>query len=387
MYLIRWKWFYCFYLLLLSICVSAQQADLYLLGEMDCTDNSYCVSIGIKSDSDIFEIGTSSVFVNYNKDALQFTSYSSTSFNGADLCITDIASAWDVQTFDGTSVAGDFNLTMTLLSNTFSCPSIGDTYQEIGVICFNVLDNTLDPDVNINPSNTQFNSALNNDGSNPINMGMVDISGVNNIQCDIVDVNTYDSNCSSIEITGNQSGVIITGMDDGPITSVQVYTEDLELVYYCVGNCQATETIDLPAGTYLVYARYYNTSWGLICETGETITIEETQGFRMNTSSSRDRSVDISQSRAVAIEDIAEDIAIYPNPASANVFIDFKSYAGQKGLLLIHNNLGQVITADRMEFIPSIPFQVDLSTTDAGLHIVSLQLENGTIVSKKLIIN
>ena len=185
MYLIRWKWFCCCCLLLFSICASAQQVDLSLSGEMDCTENSYCVSIGIKSDSDNFEIGTSSIFVDYNEEAIQFASYTSTSFNGVDKCIADVASAWDIQSFDGTSVLGDFNLTMTLLSSAFSCPSIIDTYQEIGVICFDVLDNTIDPSLIINPLNTQFNTALSNDGTNPIKLGAtVDITGANNLVCD-----------------------------------------------------------------------------------------------------------------------------------------------------------------------------------------------------------
>jgi len=135
------KGFYkvCSFLLLLSIVtiegVFAQTIDLHLAGKQDCR---------------------------YNTSALSYFNYTSTHFDGSDQCIQDVATAWDIQTYDAISAPGYFNVTMTLLTNEFSCPAIQSEAVEIGVICFNVLDDQQSPALKILKNNTGFNSSTPN---------------------------------------------------------------------------------------------------------------------------------------------------------------------------------------------------------------------------------
>lgn len=149
---------------LLSLFVNAQQIDVLLESTVDSAAYTHCVDIQLKSNSSI-RIGTSSVFIEYNENALSFNYYTSNSFDGSALCVASAANAWDPHSFDGVSSPGNFNLTLTLLNKEFSCPAITKTAIELGTICFNVVDEESNPMIKVNLENTQFNSAVSNDGS------------------------------------------------------------------------------------------------------------------------------------------------------------------------------------------------------------------------------
>lgn len=185
------KGFYkvCSFLLLLSIVtiegVFAQTIDLHLAGKQDCSSNTYCVSIQAQTDAGELTIGTSSIFLQYNTSALSYFNYTSTHFDGSDQCIQDVATAWDIQTYDAISAPGYFNVTMTLLTNEFSCPAIQSEAVEIGVICFNVLDDQQSPALKILKNNTGFNSSTPNTGEKLIEIGEVNqITDNKVLQCE-----------------------------------------------------------------------------------------------------------------------------------------------------------------------------------------------------------
>jgi len=102
------------------VSTTAQEIDLILDGQLDCATQNYCVSIQLQSTDQELSIGTSSIFLKYNTAALSFLEYTSKQFDGSSQCIQDVASAWDIQTYDAKSAPGFFNLTMTLVSNDFS---------------------------------------------------------------------------------------------------------------------------------------------------------------------------------------------------------------------------------------------------------------------------
>mgnify|MGYP001803495807 CR=1 FL=1 len=95
---------------------------------LDCQNGQYAATMQIQAaNTTVFRLGTSSILVSYNAAALQFASYSSLRFNGGDLCVVGAAPAWEEHAFDGTSVAGTFNMTMVLNSEMFSCPDVTDS--------------------------------------------------------------------------------------------------------------------------------------------------------------------------------------------------------------------------------------------------------------------
>jgi len=167
----------CSFLLLVSIVtiegIFAQTIDLQLAGKQDCSTNTYCVSIQAQTNANELNIGTSSIFLQYNTDALSYFNYTSTHFDGSDQCIQNMATAWDVQTYDATSAPGYFNVTMTLLTNKFSCPAIQQEAVEIGVICFNIVDDQASPAIKVIKNNTGFNSSTPNTGAKLIPIGEV----------------------------------------------------------------------------------------------------------------------------------------------------------------------------------------------------------------------
>jgi SdrD B-like domain len=150
---------------------NAQTADLRLVPVVNCTTNKLEVMIQAKAQAGTFKIGTSSILLNYNTAALSFASYQSESFDKNDLCISGTATSWDDHVFDATT-AGTFNVTMTLLSNTFSCPDLSTAWLDVGKITFNITSLAANPQLVFDVANTNFNSVPANDGSNPITKGV-----------------------------------------------------------------------------------------------------------------------------------------------------------------------------------------------------------------------
>jgi len=148
------------------------EIDLRFRPELDCQANTYCVTLQAKAQQEDFTIGTSSIMVNYDSDALEFASYISHQFDEEETCIGGTTSPWDVQKFDGTSVPGKFCLTMTLLTDDVSCPEITtEEWEDIGLVCFDIMNNDTTPALKFDGVNTHFNSSTPNDGSRPIGLG------------------------------------------------------------------------------------------------------------------------------------------------------------------------------------------------------------------------
>ena len=79
-------------------------------------------------------------------------------------------------------------------------------------------------------------------------------------------------NCNNITITNGPGKIIVGNLDGAPISSVQVFSTDwTQVLYTCFGNCNATQNIPLPAGSYIVLAKYYNASWQPQCEKMKTV--------------------------------------------------------------------------------------------------------------------
>lgn len=148
------------------------EIDLRLRPALDCSANTYCLTIQAKAQQEDFTIGTSSIMLNYDPNALEFVSYSSSQFDESETCIGGSMSPWDEQKIDGTSVPGKFCLTMTLLTDSVSCPEITtESWEDIGEICFDIMNNDTTPALRFDTVNTHFNSSSPNNGSQLIPLG------------------------------------------------------------------------------------------------------------------------------------------------------------------------------------------------------------------------
>ena len=200
-------------------------ADLRIVPTLDCENDQFRALIQIRSARvDTFRIGTSSILLTYNDTALQFADYGSLNFDGSDLCVANVASAWDSHSFDGTSNPGIFNLTMILNSDQFSCPNIDfNAWVNVGEVTFDILDGSLEPNLQFDTIHTSFNLDQPNDGTIPVGQG------------DFAALTDVDLNCAP---TGEPVPIISATPLSGPaplevsFDGTESYDLDGEIVLY-----------------------------------------------------------------------------------------------------------------------------------------------------------
>jgi len=158
--------------------------------------------------------------------------------------------------------------------------------------------------------------------------------------------------CDNISITTNANGITVTGLDQAPVASVQVFTTTWQPVFTCFSDCDATTFIDEPAGDYLVFVKYYETDYTLICQVDGTFTVGGNGGSNnlptaVNDSATTDASISVDVP-VTQNDDFGDDgpnngsIAIVTEPNNGTAFVndngspndptdDFISYAPNNG--------------------------------------------------------
>lgn len=83
--------------------------------------------------------------------------------------------------------------------------------------------------------------------------------------------------------------------------------------------------------------------------------------------------------------DVAKDISIYPNPTSDIIYIDAERVNYTSVKIAISNTIGQV--KYQAEFLPSIsPIELSTNGFAKGIYFVSLQFDNQSVVTKKIVV-
>ncbi len=86
-------------------------------------------------------------------------------------------------------------------------------------------------------------------------------------------------NCANITITPGAGKITVSGLGGAPVSSLQVFNATWSATLFtCFGNCSPTQQVTLPAGTYQVLAKYYNSSWQPICEKLVTVNVTNALG-------------------------------------------------------------------------------------------------------------
>ena len=121
-----------------------------------------------------------------------------------------------------------------------------------------------------------------NDPAYPATPGSSCNDGDSNTENDVVTADGCDCagtpigggvDCNDISITSGNGTLTVSGLDGAPVTLFQVFNSNWQTEFQCGSDCEATETVNLSAGTYHVYVKYYTSGWQLICQESETITI------------------------------------------------------------------------------------------------------------------
>lgn len=141
---------------------SAQNAALRFETNKSCETNEYCAIIQIKSNSLIpIKIGTSSIFFDYNREALDFTSYTSLNFDENNDCGFEGFSPYVEHQYDE-EFNGKFNTTITLEIEEAICTEIHDNFMDLAEICFDIVDPSQSSNLVFSEEHTNFNKSVNN---------------------------------------------------------------------------------------------------------------------------------------------------------------------------------------------------------------------------------
>ncbi len=99
------------------------------------------------------------------------------------------------------------------------------------------------------------------------------------VNCDL------DVDCDMLDITAKVGQIIVSGLDQAPKASVQVFSPDYSITYFTCPNTQdcniPTQVIDLAEGDYLVYVKLYDDGFNLICERFDIYTVPPCQNVEL----------------------------------------------------------------------------------------------------------
>ncbi|NJN77467.1 MAG: hypothetical protein HC803_03350, partial [Saprospiraceae bacterium] len=247
------------FLILLGFYQNANaQAELNLNANLQCSTYTYCVDITMKATSGSFQLGTSSILLNYNTEALSFSHYTPVEFDSLGNC----PNAWAAQQIDLDAVTGEFSLTMKLLNPNSVCINIDTATKVVGTLCFNILQQGASPDLEFDMLQTTLNSSLLDNGTNSVaitNFGSIvlndelacDCAGIG-LSCNDNNVLTtndeYDINCNCVgQILDEDSDGIADGID--PCQDVHYEAEDA----YYIGGAVATNHLQFFGNGFVDY--------------------------------------------------------------------------------------------------------------------------------------
>jgi len=109
--------------------------------------------------------------------------------------------------------------------------------------------------------------------------------------------------CSDVSIAVNGNNVIISGLNAAPITSAQIFNASWSTEFSCFANCGSSVSETVSSGSYHVYVKFYNSSYGLICEEYQQITV--TSGGGDNTCDNVTNGGIIGQNQTICPGDMA----------------------------------------------------------------------------------
>lgn len=317
-------------------------------------------SIQVKKDAPGDQsLGTSSIYLNYNTQALIFTEYTSLNFHEKNLCIGGSASAWDQHAFDGTSMPGHFNLTMVLNVDGVACPAISEEeWTDVGRVSFSVIDKSQKPDIQFNPTHTHFNGNEFNNGTEGYELNQVTYPEIETWECGMdisrlltgFDVRQQALNAllnwkftkvpvdgSSFEIERSLDAQFFTTF--GHMSSMD-NPNDAEFSYM-------DEEVDRYAGQTVFYRiKMVNPEGDFTYSTVQSLDVERLDEF---------------------------PLALSPNPASTRVDVSMTLPQAGQYELSVHNALGQRVMTDSLNAKASY-YQIPLDVSDLtpGVYLINL---------------
>ncbi|MEM6318520.1 MAG: SdrD B-like domain-containing protein [Bacteroidota bacterium] len=101
----------------------------------------------------------------------------------------------------------------------------------------------------------------------------------------------------------------------------------------------------------------------------------------------QDGTFDYSEVQLVNFNIDLQSLAVFPNPAQEEVFVNLKSHAGKKANIQIVNTYGQVVQQLEIDELPQQPVRINLDNFQNGLYHLTIQMENTSRVARKILVN
>ena len=83
----------------------------------------------------------------------------------------------------------------------------------------------------------------------------------------------------------------------------------------------------------------------------------------------------------------AVDFNIFPNPATNEVNVNLTPFEDEVFTLRVFNNLGQEVYRKEYLYLEEYIEKLDLSQYNSGIYMLNIELEDGTILNKKFVVN
>jgi hypothetical protein len=87
------------------------------------------------------------------------------------------------------------------------------------------------------------------------------------------------------------------------------------------------------------------------------------------------------------VTDVSEEVSVYPNPATDNIYISFKDFAGKAGTIMIYNSAGQKVDESNYLSFPTMSAEFDVSGLSNGIYMIAIEVEDYKRVTKRVILN
>ncbi len=150
-------------ILLVGTSINAEAASINLqFANVSCDGTTYCATVQINASA-ISQIGNSTIWIDYNKDAITNPISTPLNFDPADGYLTDTPQFSYLEQASGGEI--NYNILLASSNTGVTAPSIdvpgGTDWEDVAEFCWTVVDATLSPDLQFNATYTGFNDETN----------------------------------------------------------------------------------------------------------------------------------------------------------------------------------------------------------------------------------
>lgn len=255
-------------LVVTSLSLEAQQAKVFFDTNVDCLNNTYCATIKTQAINETeFAVGTSSILLNYNKEALEFVSYESHNFNEKTTGQfgSETINLYDEHAYDAL-IPGLLNTTMTLTIPGFGEPTVkSNQAMDVATVCFDIKEMGANSGLKFHHKHTNFNKGGTADIQVIESMDM--IHAQETIECEnsaavtSVDDAIANSHLNALSVTPNPFKEAINlniNAGENDDLTIQLFDVKGQLIKTENANISAGENglrfeaSELPSGLYLL---------------------------------------------------------------------------------------------------------------------------------------